>query len=478
MYKPAFIHAYKSSKSSLSLPVWAKAVGRRLPQFRNEEDIYSPVPLHIKIAGSLNDSNGAVRLSVQPTNENWYHDLTQALSEMTNERNVEVVNYLGESIRDMSPEQLMAVGECDCVKQTNGLFHPVRLASVVPPPLHMSTNKQAELKEWWNGIRSPLSEKIAEHLKGMTMAEIAKATLVDGPIQNEIETYLVGHTLHNLEWDAFLSTYGSGNTTSDAMSKKLLDAVRQSLVANENQVREHHASIGSEAALWKSNQGSGQSRYKDDFTLYRDIIEDAMYHPLVGQQMIQAIVHGSIGRCMKQKKKKTKKVIASGIHPITAYYQQYHFNEYGKLPGHRIAELNRNIATTGAYPGDAKRAFDMFNLFSGRGIDNTQAVVHSNLIPISEAISHAQRYSSEMPKLIPIDHLCDEMPKLIPIEQSLEPINCGSCGTHKKKKDKKSGKPINMEMPRLIPIEVPSDEQLGEPIWVDDCPNLMDFLRK
>ena len=476
MYKPAFIHAYKSSKSSLPINVWANAVGRRLPQFRNEEDVYCPIPIHVKIAGSLNDSNGAVRLSVMPTNKEWYSDLTEALCEMTGERAVNVVNYLGTPIQGMTPEQLMAVGECDCVK-SNGT--PIRLGSVVPPPLHLSTNKQGELKEWWNQMRSPLAEKIAVQLKGMTMAEIAQATLVEGPIQQIIESHLTQNTLHDLEWNKFLKTFGNGNTDSEQMSKKLLDAVRQSLVANETQIRTHHASIGSEAALWKSNKLNGASSYKDDFTLYRDIIEDAMYHPLVGQQMVHSILYGTkeIGRRAKGGQKKKKKKENGKAHPINSYYQTFHFQEHGKLPGHRIAELNRTEGNVGSeYPGDSKRAIDMFNLFSGRAVDASPSTI-TNLVPIARVAAF--------------------------LESELIPIECGACDKKKKKKKNVSSRmpelipiesklpeliPIDRELPALVPIrgirhierhdpvEIPSSAQLNEPIWVDDCPNLTDFL--
>merc|ERR1712093_188177 len=402
MYKPAFIHAYKSSKSSLPINVWARAVGRRLPQFRNETDIYSPVPLHVKIAGNLNDSNGTVRLSVMPTDSKWYEKLTDALAEMTGKRNVEVVSYLGKNIQDMSPEQLMAVGECDLVDKTSGTL--VRLASIVPPPLHMSTNKQADLKQWWNNQRSPLAKTIATQLKGMSMAEIAQATLASGPIQQTIEAYLKRNTPHNLEWDKFLSAYGnSGTTDAQSISAKLLDAVRQSLVANEKQIRTHEATIGTEASLWKDKKAT-TSRYKDDFTLYRDIIEDAMYHPLVGQEMVHAVLYGTqtiaCHNKKKKKKKKAKKMVMDNTeHPINAYYKDYHYKVHGKLPGHRIAQLNVGEQAFGAYGGSPQRAVDMFNLFSGRAIRPMRP--SPSVVSMGQAVEYATKYS--MPRLVPIE---------------------------------------------------------------------------
>lgn len=475
MYKPAFVHAYKSSKSSLPINVWATAIGRRLPQFRNETDIYSPVPLHVKIAGDLNDSTGIVRLSVMPTDTHWYKKLTDALSEMTGRHNVDVVSYLGKPIRDMNPEQLMAVGECDVIDKHSGA--PVRLASIVPPPLHLSTNKQADLKEWWNNQRSALAKTIATQLKDMTMAEIAQATLANGPIQQTIETYLKRHTPHNLEWNKFLEAYGnSGATDAQAMSNKLLDAVRQSLVANETQIRTHHASVGSEASLWKDKKAV-TSRYKDDFTLYRDIIEDAMYHPLVGQEMVHAVLYGTqtIEACHKKKKKKkpAKKDQMNMEHPINAYYKEYHYKVHGKLPGHRIAELNVGEQAIGAYGGSAQRAVDMFNLFSGRAVKQAPAPAAASVVSMGEAIEYATKYS---------------MPRLVPIEtEELIPIECDACAPRELPKLI----PIDQSMPPLIPIKglshfdhqpapvhVPSLEELCEPIWVDDCPNLADFLKK
>ena len=53
------------------------------------------------------------------------------------------------------------------------------------------------------------------------------------------------------------------------------------------------------------------------------------------------------------------------------------------------------------------------------------------------------------------------LPELIPIDQSMPPLI-----------------PIAHMKHTREPLEVPSVADLCEPIWVDDCPNLMDFLKK
>ena len=471
MYTPKLIHAYKQSRSSLPIGTWVRVVGRRLPQFRNEKDMYRPIPLQVKLAGSLNDSDGSVLLSVNATDEDWYPNLQDALEEMTGKSDLTVVNYLGEPIKDMTVTQLMHTGECDLVDRRG---ETVRLPSIVAPPLRLSTNKQAALKNWWTTIRSPLARTVAETLKDMSMSEIAKATASDGIVRSNIQEFLKHSALNDMSWGEFVDTYGSGNTPVESIGAKLLESVKAALVANKNLIRTHHASVGAEM-LWEEDAPSTRSRFKDAYTMYRDIAEDAMYHPLVGQNVIREIVYGTAER--KPSAKPVARRITSTFHPMSAYYQQHHYNVHGQLPGHRIEALNVGRNLNEAYIGDATKAVDMFNLFSGRAVRTKD--VSFKLMPIKTAIdriacgscSKGKRkgkgkkgdrrlndlvpIESNLPELVPIAGLGSRMPDLIPIKSNLpELVPIAGCHHDKrKKKGKKKEESLGSRMPDLVPIE-------------------------
>ena len=538
MYRPELVHTYKLSRSKLPIESWIQVVGKNLPQFSSASSIYNPIGIQIKMAGELNSPTGSVKMSVDATDPNWYPKLVGVLETMTKKKELSVVNYLGNSIESLSPGALSNVGECDLVQNSK----TIRLESPVQPPMYMSHNKLEHLKKWWDEKRNGLVQKIAVELKGLNMSEIANATKLNGPIQTVIGNYLERNTLDGLSWSEFSKTYGNGTLNVSEISKKLLDAVRTGLIANEKQIRTYHANIGSEAALWKDTNVS-VTKYKDDHVMFQDILEDVMHHPLVGQEMVQGILYGIKSRAQAPVRKVASRVPSSSSvrHPIQSYYQDYHYNVHGKLPGHVMSKYNKNAGLIASnYAGDRKKAFDMFNLFSGRTIDcgcqkkkkgekkemDVKARIGSKLIPIGGFVeerqmpklvpigSNASGGERPMPKLIPIGNLVEErqmpklipigsnalggekqMPKLIPIGNLIERddaigmqmpklIPIGSrAGSEMPKLIPIGGNAGKERLPKLVPInarpvERASDARLSEPIWVDDAPNLMDFLQR
>lgn len=464
MFTPQLVQRYKSSKSNLPLSTWVNIIGKNLPEFKNDENVFNPIPINIKIAGNTNTSNGSVSVSISPSNPNWYETLVGAIEKMVNKKNIDIVNYVGVPIKNMSMGKLTCVGECDVIDKSG---KTIRIDKVVQPPLELATNKTSQLKGWWNENRDELSTEIAEQLKGLTTSEIAKAVVPEGPVFNVINEYLNTHTLHDMSWDEFTSTFGRPVNSED-LANNILDSVRQSLVANEIQIRDFHATegIGSEASLWKKTP-VGKNKYKDDFTMFRDIVEDAIYHPMIGQKTIQSIIYGKVDKKINKGQRKPKNQKCSECNPIASYYKEYHYSTYDKLPGHVIESYNKSFGKIETkYPGDADKAIQMFNLFSGRSV-STHAKIESN-IPMERSL----------PKLVPIESnipMERSLPELVPIgstipmERSLpELVPIGS------------NIPMERSLPKLVPIGskmLPKLVPIESNIHDDDHePSLLDFL--
>ncbi len=525
MFRPEILFCYNKSGSKLPLNTWVEVVGKNLPQFKNMNTLYRDIP----IAVSLSHSGEAVKLAVSPDDANWYNKLVNVVQDMTGKRNIEIVNYLGTNIKDMTPKQLLQCSLCEVVdKQTKS---PVRIASLVEPPKYMSSNKHAELKSWWTNNRENLAKEIANQLKSMTMDEIAAATRANGPVQQAIEQFLERNTLDDATWQEFTSTYGSGKMEASDMAKKLLESVKLGLRANERVIRDFHAAnaVGA-SALWSKSHNTTASKYKDDFTLYRDIMEDVVYKPDVSSNVVNGILYGKSEREQQQP---IARKITSSVNPIQMFYREYYYPIHGKMPSHIMDDYIGNKSTNN-YPGDPKRAFDMFNLFSGKTIDcgcsgskkkkqqqQQMEEVKMSLPPLVPIASHMRHKSkkhsmedvkSSLPPLVPIASAA--LPPLVPIESHMH---------HKSKSKKHSMEDVKSSLPPLVPIAsaalpplvpiasahachlgsempdliqkkmpakrnigkdwnktkkevtIPTDAQLNESPWVDNLPSISDF---
>jgi hypothetical protein len=498
MYRKEYLNAWQSSRSRMPIDVWTKAVGSKLPAFSHPEDIYAPVVLDVKIAGGINDSNGSVQLSVAPTDAEWYPKLIEGLEEMTGKHNLAAVNYLGEPIKNMNAIQLSKAGEIDIIDTKSQRV--VRLDKVVPPPMHMSTKKAPIVKEWWETNRAKLVKMVAKSLEGLTMDEIAANTMKDGPIQKAIEKQLCSG-----DWNQFLTTYGMDNVaknadpkdTSTFISKGLLHSIRVALKANQKIIKNYHANakIGNGSGLWNNDIITNTTTATNAFSMYRDIVEDALYNPRIGSHMIDTILHGYerigvIANRLPRRVHCTKSKISSEVHPLTSYYNKIHYPTHGKLPGHIMEQYNQNKVQSTKYPGDAKVAFNIYNMLTGKTVLPDSIPKMPPLVPIGSITTNGK-----MPPLVPIGTIgstipTGKMPPLVPIdyklpelEDFLEPrmpplVPIGSTiPTGKMPPLVPIGSTVPTgKMPPLIPIDEAYPE-LGEPIWsMDNMPQLEDFL--
>jgi len=552
MYKPSVLFAYKQYRSDLPIDTWVEIIGKKLPNFQTNDDIYAPVPITLKLAGNISTPNGSIKLAISATDPNWYNDLINVVSGMVNNRKIDIVNMLGESIENLSTRDLFRVGECDVVDKTTKKV--IRLDKIVEPPVKMSNNKIAALKKWWEDNADNLSKKVAMQFKNLNMAEIDKACIVDGPIQKTIESYISSNTLNNTSWKQFLENYGNNRTTIQDISKKVLDAVRQSLRANEQEVINFHASLGVGASVWSTKSGI-KSDYTDSFQLYLNLVEDAVYHPAVQQEVIKGIMYGT-----RQKESIvdpiSNNIEQSDFHPLQSYYQNHHYQVHGKLPGHLIAAYNKNQGRfDNNYPADAFETIAMFNLFTGRAIHpdmiagsggggkggggkgggkgfggkggkikpkfkkgkkgkKTTKKATNLLSNTFNALQEAKRrrdqkkaekarqarqaqqqdVNTQIPHLITIDmeeHIGEGMPTLVPYDPiklpTLVPLYEEKVGERVAKLipidtkisiPKTKAKLVEMDFDDFIGSDIPSNNELSEPLWKQRLPSIADLLLK
>jgi len=266
--------------------------------------------------------------------------------------------------------------------------------------------------------------------------------------------------------------------------------------------------------LWKRGTGA-PAQTKDEFTMYRDIVEDAIFHPMIGQGVIQSVMYGVVKRGQSKPKaersynetpppplsyvrrreleeEKDDEFVELG-NPVTSYYRDYHQPVHGKVPYHHIEALNKGYGRAETkYPGDPKKVLELFNLYSGRSVIGCDACgakkkkkkhqqqeeepIERKLVPISSAAAVAPQrrlipidsVGMPLPPLIRLDKAAaaaapSALPRLIPIGSIVDDaplprlIPIGS----------------NIPLPRLIPI----DAKMGAPTFADDYePTLEDFM--
>lgn len=476
LYTPHFVQVYKSTKSRLPIEVWAKTIGEKLPYFKGSNNIYNTVNLSVKMSGKINDSDGIVNFQVSPKDSSWYSNLKSCISEMTGqpESKIDIVDYIGRPIKNMSVKQLSHAGELD-VQHVNGQV--IRTRQGVKVPDHMTTNKIATIEKWITDVKDTIASKVALSLKDCTMEEISKNTLQNGPVKKIIEDTLVNS---RPDYNQFISDYAMDNISrkymsvdekTSAMAKSILFEIRSGLAASKKQIAKidalKAAAKSGEKPLWADEESHIGKNIDsiDTHNLYLDICEDALYKPVVTRKLVHTIYRGrrspiksttSTATISRRRKPVETTKINSGVeHPMTQFYKQHYYNKYGKYPGHVVDKFNKNYTsstTEKPFVGDLVATKNAFLKFSGRHFQGSSNRSKHRLVPINSEM-HSTRskhrlvpigtinstIDSEMPRskhrLVPIGTINSEMPKLVPINSEMPKLV-----------------PINSEMPKLVPI--------------------------
>lgn len=456
MYRKELVQAHEHSGSSLPIHDWVNLIGKKMSRFSTPSDIYAPIPVYVKLSGSVNEPKGTVKLFVDATNPEWYKQLTSTLQKMTsiNGSNVEITNMLGKSIKDFTPAQLYAAGECD-LRKSNEV---VRVNSFAAPPAKMLGNKHQALTTWWRNNTDALAKRIASELKGKSQLQLENACNVDGPVQKIIENHLSNNTIDGQSWDDFMENYSNGKTNLRDLSQKILHTFRIGMSQNEQNIHDYYAlsesinnNNNSGQKMFKKSSVVAHSIYTNDLVMFQDIAEDALRLPVLENAIVNGIRYGTIKNRPQQQQQSIPKpkmttttttTNEKSFHPLQTYYQTYHYNRHGKLPGHIMSQYNKNAGVVYKdFPGDAENTINAFLTFSGRNIliggkakrrkhhwfhnkkkhqqyDDTEQQILSKLVPIEGLHCQDKIGKKAMPDLIDIGDDYDE------ILSKLEPIEC------------------------------------------------------
>ena len=433
MYQPLFVQVYRQMGSDLPIGVWAEVVGRNLPMFKSDNQIYNPATVRVKMTKNVTDPEGTVQLDVALSDADWYGKLTSAIGKMMGCRTpIDLVDVTGKSIHGSSYAALNSAGDLDVVDRRTR--QPVYVGKIVPPPREMASDKHVDIGEWFSGLRTKLCDVITDKLQGCDMVTLQTAVAQGGPVQRAIEQTI---TASQPDWSKFLQTYARDDdaralspvAVAKQLSRSVLTEVRKCLRANKKRINRFYAyKQGSGEKLWDDKVASNVTRpvYQSDLEMFDDLVDDALSKSALAQKVYWT-VHAGTNVASSAKRTKSRPVLRdTGEHPLDWYYHQHHYKRFGKLPGHVVQSFNKNrgVNKRAPYPGDSIKAIAAFHLFSGRHqLPNERP----GLIPLEESAHYERPISlgAEMPRLVPIAGCAH--PKLIPLEDG-------------------------GEMPRLVPI--------------------------
>ena len=434
-YSQRFKDAYElhGAGTGMDIDTWCEDVGKHLSEFQSKRQIFNPVSLSVKLTPDFNDPQGSVKIQIPVTDHDWFHTLTDVISGMVNQDNIDVVDCTGESIKGFSAEQILESSGFDVVDNDSRRF--IRIDNVVAPPRKMCNNKPQYILQWWETIRDDIStEVISELCKKKNMATIAPAVSLKGPLHARIESMLSGSNPFGESWNTFLQTYAVDDVTrgldTKQVTKRIADIIisrlRTGLFSNQRHIGAYFSQIeDDEDQLWDDGQKS-KSIYTDKTEMFKDIFEDVIFQGSLERDICDTIYHGY--NVVQHNQKKVKFSPPRKInkqHPMDEYYHTHHYKEFGKMPGHVVNKFNKNFKKDNEhvntqYPGIPEKAMDAFYKYIGK-ISKPQKRPYlkpfvENEMP--ELVSNHDSYDNEMPELV------SRKPRLIPINDSYDNECC------------------------------------------------------
>ena len=493
-FSPAFIEAHKRLAPAIPIKRFASIVNPTSIGLDSTQDFYAPVRFTVQASGKPNDATGIIRLDVAvQKNPDWLRDMKEQLTSTLKLQNVDLKTVTGMPLEQVPLEQLARVGKL--VVYDGQRNEPVRLSSLPPhgPPEYRVTKVQ-ELKEWAQKLhQGKLPEVVAAVLKGKDVHQVEAALLSDGAVAQAIQTELA----KNGDWPEFVRLHQSSSTktTKPVEAQQLLEKVSRQILAYINrfigaasqQVKEHI--VAEQFRTMNTQKGdtfkpvlssltmssATSSGKKENPTLYRTLVEDALAVPMLQKNLVSFVYNFSPNapktKLIAASRPLTKR-IASNHHPWYAHIHHTLLPIKGTYPSdYLVKHTKQDMSARAPFIGDVNKTYEAYHRFSGianapppcrikKGIILEPIACHGNRgretkkakAEEAEEVEGQLMLNRAMPKLIPISadlptrEPVREMPKLIPISADL-PM-----------------KETVREMPKLIPIsaDLPTKETVRE----------------
>jgi len=497
IYQPHIVRLYGAMGSRLPLDVWVNVIAKNIPAFRSDSQIYKPISIRIKMTPSVTDPEGVVKIDVSPTDTQWYSRLVEAVGEMFGQPDLplDIINYDGRSLEGLKYKELYDSGDCKVINKETG--KAIFLEKAVAPPKIMSTNKHVAILDWFDGVAGKLCELAVKNLEGQNLYTLKTALGKKGPVVKNIASYLQSSYPEGMTWEKFLQTYArddevreiSARNIAEQIGRSVVTEIRKSLRANGESINIYFANKegeDDEEEIFQErhikSKIANKHVYHSDKELFEDIVDCAIEQPNLKDKMYYIINAGqnllSTSRFRKVEKlipaiysrpKAATAQIATTVdktHPVTYYFQNHHYKEYGNLPHHFIESMTSPESN---YPGDPSRVLDAFHLFAGYHTMPPVEKQMPGLIPFRRKPKLVP-IESKMPGLIPFRR----KPKLVPIESEMPKLEAHDFGNDKMprlvsrrpplEKISRVGEEAHDEMPPLVlrrpPLE--KNSRLGE----------------
>ena len=462
IYSPECFAVYKETGQTRypNMHVWVEGIGKHI--FETDRDIYTSIPLNIKIAGNASSARGNVQLHVAPTDTTWYVDACATVGEMIKQpaSRVSLKNTLGMSIKDLTIDQLAHAGEIDVY--VDGKRHLV--ASAPKVPRHASPNKIEHLKDWYESHRDELCTFVADQMKDWSRQDVENNLVDGGTLERAICKYIETecHGPAGETWETLVSTYGmdqnarsaNAHRSAQAISKELLEQLCSMLSASREQILAFYATQQHRAAQGDALNTNKRSIFTEDRKaiplrnavyagvdtddwvdakqMYSDLAMDAFDQPTLRDRVVVLLhrqPHQSNGKDPMNggapkrhlSKSNTQRPEASLLgHPVKELLNEFHMPYYGKY-----AMAGEEVTKKTPFYGDYHKTLDLYHIYTGR---------HPHPMSMIENESFVASRGT-MPRLEPIPAINTKVraARLIPLE-SLDDI---SCGMHSKKDSSK-----------------------------------------
>ena len=298
--------------------VWVEAIGQHM--FESDRDLYTDIPLNVKISGNASSAVGNVSIPVSPMDPKWYAEACQTVGTMIGRKNVELRDSINQEISDLDIHELGNVGQVNVY--VDGVRH---LASRVPRiPRVASPYKQSQLQEWYETHHDALCSVVADKMHTWSAQEVQSHMEDGGLLEQEVCKFLERNAdgPDGESWPKIVATYGMDrlardtdpHRTAQTIAKELVSSLCSMLGASKEQVRAFYATqrkksqpktpsrINFLAGDNSLNDGLETDQWESAHDMYSELAIDTFDNPAL-RDHVAMIIHRQPGARKTQRLK-------------------------------------------------------------------------------------------------------------------------------------------------------------------------------